>query len=88
MISPPSVFSDGLLAELTKFGPVEARVANNGFHHLGIGPWRRRFPSARCFAAPGAITRINKKSKDAGELEPLSELAPLLADEDLGRFVL
>ncbi len=80
VISPPSVFTDALLEELTKFGPVEAIVANNGFHHLGVGPWRRRFPSARCFAAPGAIQRINKKSRDAGELEPLRELAPLLAE--------
>ena len=39
---------------------VEAIVANNGYHHLGIARWRERCTNARCFAAPGAIERIRK----------------------------
>lgn len=81
IISPPSRVSDEVMADLEPFGAVEAIVANNGFHHLGIAKWRARHPNARCFAAPGAIERIAKKNADAGALEPLSALTPLLGSD-------
>lgn len=80
IISPPSRSTDAEIADLAAYGDVQAIVANNGYHHLGIGRWREQFPRARCFAAPGAITRIGKKSKTAGALEPISALKPLLGD--------
>jgi hypothetical protein len=80
VISPPSRATAAEIGDLAAYGPVEAIVANNGYHHLGIGSWREHFPRARGFAAPGAIKRIGKNSKDAGELEPLSALRPLLGD--------
>jgi hypothetical protein len=80
VISPPSRSTAAVMGDLAAYGEVEAIVANNGFHHLGIGSWREQFPRARCFAAPGAIERIGKKSKSAGELEPLSALRPLLGE--------
>lgn len=80
VISPPNRWTEAEVGDLAAYGEVEAIVANNGYHHLGIGSWRERFPKARCFAAPGALERIGKKSKDAGELEPLSALQPLLGD--------
>lgn len=81
IISPPRKIDDAALAELAAYGKVEAIVSNNGFHHLGIARWRELFPQARCFAAPGAAARIAKKSKDAGALEPLSALQPLLGPD-------
>lgn len=80
VISPACKITPEEIGDLAAFGPVEAIVANNGFHHLGIARWREQFPKARCFAAQGAADRIAKKSKDAGELEPLSALEPLLGD--------
>lgn len=80
VLSPPTKVSREVVDDLAPYGAVEAIVANNGFHHLGIARWRELFPNARCFAAPGAKARIAKKSRDAGELEPLRELEPLLAD--------
>jgi hypothetical protein len=80
IISPPSRVTADEIGDLAAFGEVEAIVANNGYHHLGIGMWREHFPRARCFAAPGALERIAKKSKNAGELEPLAALRPLLGD--------
>jgi hypothetical protein len=80
VVSPPSRPTDGVFEDLADFGEVEALVANNGYHHMGIGRWRERYPDARCFAAPGASERIAKKSKDAGELEPLAALQGLLGD--------
>lgn len=81
VISPPSRISAEEIEDLAPYGEVVAIVANNGFHHLGIGAWRKQFPKARCFAGPGARDRIAKKSKDAGELEPLSALQALLGDD-------
>jgi hypothetical protein len=81
IISPPSKISDEAIEELAPFGEVEAIIANNGFHHLGIGLWRERFPNAKCYAAPGAIERITKKSKNAGELRPLADLKPALGND-------
>jgi len=80
VLSPPSKVTPEVMADLEAYGPVEALVANNGFHHLGIAPWRERFPEARCFAAVGAQARIAKKSRDAGDFEPLEALTPLLAE--------
>jgi hypothetical protein len=81
VISPPSKISDEVFTELETFGEVEAIVANNGFHYFGIRSWRDRYPKAGCFAAPGAIARINKKAREPVELRPLAELAPRLGDD-------
>ena len=80
VISPPSKISTAQIEELAAYGEVQAIVANNGYHHLGIARWREHFPNARCFAAPGAGDRIAKKSRNAGEFEPLSALQALLGD--------
>lgn len=81
VLSPPAKVSREVADDLEPYGPVEAVVANNGFHHLGIARWREFFPKARFFAASGAKTRIDKKSRDAGDLEPLGGLEALLADD-------
>jgi hypothetical protein len=81
VISPPSRVAAAVIDELADHGEVIALVANNGFHHLGIAAWRERFPNARCFAADGAITRIAKRSANAGSLEPLSALQSLLGPD-------
>lgn len=81
VISPPSKISAAAIEDLAPYGKVVAIVANNGYHHLGIAAWREQFPEARSFAASGAADRIAKKSKNAGELEPLSALQPLLGDD-------
>jgi glyoxylase-like metal-dependent hydrolase (beta-lactamase superfamily II) len=56
-------------------------VATNGYHHLGIGAFRKRFPDARVYAPALALARIAKKNPAAGQLAPLSELTPLLGDD-------
>lgn len=80
VLSPPSRIPEDAVADLEAYGPVEALVPNNGFHHLGMEQWRGLFPKARCFAAEKARTRIGKKSKTAGAVEPLADLMPLLAE--------
>lgn len=80
VLSAPPKVSQAQVDDLAAYGPVEAIVANNGLHHLGIARWRELFPGARCFAAAAAKARIEKKSRDAGELETLDALTPLLGD--------
>lgn len=79
VISPPLGIGREVADDLAAYGAVEALVANNGFHYLGIARWRELFPAARCFAAAGARARIAKRSRQTGELEPLEALTPLLA---------
>lgn len=67
--------------DLASLGTVSAVVATNGYHHLGLAEWRTRFPAARFFAPTEAMPRIRKKNPQAGALEPLSALRPLLGDE-------
>jgi hypothetical protein len=80
VVSPPTKVSQEVVDDLAAYGKVEALVANNGYHHLGIARWRELFPAARCFAAAGAKARIAKRSNDAGELEGLDALEPLLGE--------
>jgi hypothetical protein len=80
VVSPPRGVSPAVVDDLRPYGTVEALVANNGLHYLGIARWRELFPGARCFAAAGARARIAKKSATVGELEPLEALTPLLAE--------
>lgn len=61
VISPPSTPTSEQLAELEAYGEVEALVANNGFHYLGLSRWRELFPRARLFAAAGAAARTRRR---------------------------
>lgn len=81
VMSPALGMSEGAYADLARLGQVTALVATNGHHHLGIGPFRQRFPDARVFAPSLAKARIEKKNPAAGELSPLSELVPRLGDD-------
>jgi hypothetical protein len=81
LVSPPCGVSAEELRDLSAVGEVVALVANNGSHHLGLGPARQAFPNAVSYAAPRAATRIRNKGKDAGQLEPIEKLQPLLGDK-------
>lgn len=79
--SPSCRTPEAAFTELLEFGEVGAVVAINGFHHLGLEPWRERFPNARFFAPASAIARIRKKSGFRGKLEPLTAAASLFSDD-------
>jgi glyoxylase-like metal-dependent hydrolase (beta-lactamase superfamily II) len=81
VVSPPIGVPEAELRELGAIGDVVALVANNGGHHLGLGPTRAAFPKAVTYAAPAAAERIRSKGKDPGELEPVEALVPLLGDK-------
>ena len=79
-LSPASRLPDAAFAELDAIGNVAAVVAPNGFHHLGLGPWRERYEDARYFAPPLAAARIAKKSDDAPPLEDIAGLSEMTGD--------
>lgn len=85
VLSPAAEMPDGAFADLEELGDVSHIVATNGFHHLGLSMWRARFPGARCFAPAAAMARIAKQNPQAGPLEPLSALQPLLPEDVIVR---
>lgn len=80
IISPPPSLTRTEADAFAQQGGVVALVANNGAHHLGLGPSRALFPQAVTYAAPRAAARIRKKGQDYGELETIEKLRPLLGD--------
>lgn len=82
MVMSPSVDpSDTEAQAFTTLGGVSALVENNGAHHLGLGPWRAKFPNAVTYATPRAAARIRKKGKDPGQLESLDALRAKAGDK-------
>lgn len=83
VISPPKGFTDAAADDLKAFGEVSTVIAPNGFHHLGLPEWKKRYPDARFLAAAESAMRIQKKNPDAPTLEPLS-LMETRSGEDVG----
>lgn len=81
IMSPPRTLTNDEVAAFGPAGSVIALIANNGTHHLGLGPCRERFAGAITYATPRAAARIRKKGKDFGQLEPIEKLAPRLGDK-------
>lgn len=80
VVSPPVNPPESAFTELEQHGPVEALVAPNAFHTMGIAPWKARYPSVPVFAPAQSIARVSKRSKDSG-IRPVSELASKLGDK-------
>jgi len=75
ILSPALGVSDADFAEIEKHGRPVALVATNGFHHLGLPEWRKRYPEAKMYASAPAAARISKKHEGLGTFEPLGKLA-------------
>jgi hypothetical protein len=76
VISAPCNVGAGVFDDLSRFGPVRALVAPNGFHHLGLALWRKRFPEAAVFAPAQAIQRVQQKTGVQG-IRPLNDAASI-----------
>lgn len=59
-VHSPCRLSPELEAEVRALGDVAYLVAPNLFHHLYVAAWKRAFPQAKVFVAPG----LDKKRKD------------------------
>lgn len=62
--------SDGLRAEVDALGVVRYLIAPNSLHHMLIADWKRAYPTAQVYAAPGlrenAKTSYSTRSLAAG----------------------
>ncbi len=80
VISPGAKMPDVAFDTLKRYGDVRVVVANNGYHHLGLGEWAKRFPGATFHAPKRAATRIAQKSATAPRLKSLAEIGEQLGD--------
>ena len=68
----PVSLTDRLRVEIDALGEVRYLVAPNSLHHLFIADWKRAYPDARVYAAPG----LREKRKDIAFDNDLSD-APM-----------
>jgi len=76
VVSPPCRVDAGVFDDLSRFGAVQALVASNAFHYLGLREWKARFPDAAIFAPAQSIARVGRRSS-LSDIRPLSEAAPV-----------
>jgi hypothetical protein len=57
LIWSPVALSESLRKEVDGLGAVTSLVAPNSLHHLFLDDWRRTYPEAKLFAAPGLAAR-------------------------------
>jgi hypothetical protein len=57
LIWSPVALSESLREEVDGLGAVRSLVAPNSLHHLFLDDWRRAYPEAKLFAAPGLAAR-------------------------------
>ncbi len=81
VMSPGTNLTDADYTQLDGFGKVSAVATNNGFHHLGQGAWRERYPDARYFAPTKAAERIASKSELDLAFESMDALQELMGDD-------
>jgi hypothetical protein len=63
----PVALSEPLLREIEEIGPVDVLIAPNSLHYVFIAEWKRAYPHAKVFAAPGLAGKIKAVPLD-GEL--------------------
>ena len=81
VVSPPCRVGPGVFDDLLPYGKVEALVASNAFHHMGLREWKTRFPDAAVFAPAQSVARVEKQSALSG-IRPLAD-AGAVAGEGL-----
>ena len=79
LVSPPYRASPEVIDALQDYGPVQALVASNAFHHMGIPEWKARFPDAAVFAPAQSVARVKKKTGLA-DVRPLAEARALTGE--------
>jgi hypothetical protein len=72
----PTAFTENLRTELDALGKVRHLVAPNSLHHIFIADWKRAYPDALVYAAPGLRAKRNDIAfdHDLGN-EPISAWA-------------
>lgn len=81
VISPAQGIDEAAFKYLEQFGEPRVIIAPNGFHHLGLVDWRRRYRHATFHAPKRAAKRIAKKNERAPKLENLQMIGEQLGGQ-------
>lgn len=84
----PIAPDEGLFAAIDALGPVRHLVSPNLLHYASIGAWKRRYPAAVAWAAPGVRQRAASQKIEVAFDADLADVAPpaWAADLDQLRF--
>jgi hypothetical protein len=79
----PVALSDELRAAVGGLGDVQCLIAPNSLHHSFLGEWRRAYPAAKLYAAPG----LRRRRKDLEFDCDLGDAAPAEWAEEIDQVV-
>lgn len=80
IISPPMHMREADFQALEEHGKVIAICAPNGFHHLGIPGFAKRYPAAILYADAKTAKRVGKKNRGLKAFESVEVLAARLPE--------
>lgn len=84
LVWSPVALDDALRQAIDALGPVRCLVAPNALHHVFLGEWRRAYPEALTFAAPG----LREKRRDIAFDGVLGDGAPAAWAGEIDQVVL
>jgi hypothetical protein len=76
LVHSPTWLGDDTFDRIEAVGPPRVLLAPNFFHHMSLGRFRERYPTARVVAGERAIPRLTKKGH--ADVSPVSAAAHLL----------
>lgn len=79
----PTELGEELAAAIDALGPVRHLVAPNKLHHLFLPAWRRRYPEAQLYAAPG----LARKRRDLAFTAELDDRPPAAWGAEIDQVV-
>jgi short-subunit dehydrogenase len=83
LLHSPTRYSEALLQELTRIGPVKYLLAPNVAHWMFLPDWQRALPQAKLFAAPGLAGRTQVRRSGLRIDHELGDATPNEWAEDI-----
>lgn len=80
----PVALTERLAAEVDAIGKVRHLIAPNSLHHLFLAEWKRAYPDARVYAAPG----LRQKRPDIGFEGDLDDMPVAPWSEEIDHVVM
>lgn len=75
-VHSPIAIDANLQTELDALGPVRWLIGPNPLHYVSLAEWKKHYPSADVFAAPGVKARAKKYNIFVPQHQVLSDEAP------------
>lgn len=75
-VHSPIAIDAELQVELNTLAPVRWLIGPNPLHYVSLGAWKKHYPAADVFAAPGVTARAQKNNIRVPEHQVLNDEAP------------